>query len=176
MALPTGMGGTVCLGPRRNPVGVEGIDFAQTQGRRGAPTLGWVRIPRWGRAFGFVRFENVRTLGLGESGTTNGERVRSPEKSEPPPPGPASVRKCGHGRPGAPGRFRDAWDEWRRTWAFSCRAEPIRWLHAIRPHRRTEETRVNPTSPRSGFVQPGDCTEPGDSTFISCRPPSAPGW
>ncbi|MBN9694088.1 MAG: hypothetical protein J0M24_27930 [Verrucomicrobia bacterium] len=25
------------------------------------------------------------------------------------------------------------------------------------------------------FAQPGDCTEPGDSTSISCRPPSAPG-
>jgi hypothetical protein len=25
------------------------------------------------------------------------------------------------------------------------------------------------------FAQPGGCTEPGDSTSISCRPPSAPG-
>ena len=148
--LVTNVGDT--LNPRRNPVGVEDIDLAQTQGRRGAPTLGWGTIPRWGKAPEAVSFENVQTPRQEKSCTATGERVGSPKTSEPPPR-PASVFKCGHARAGAAGRFGDVWDEWKRTWAFSSEPEPIHWFHAIRPCRPTEETRVTTTSPRSGFVQ-----------------------
>jgi hypothetical protein len=51
----------VAGGTRNREVGgVEDIDFAPAQGRRGAPTLDWGRAPRRGRALGAVRFESVR--------------------------------------------------------------------------------------------------------------------
>jgi hypothetical protein len=67
---------------------------------------------------------------------------------------PASRVECGSGRVGVRGHDRDTWDVWNGTWAFSCGAEPIGWLHGISPARAIEEVRPRTTSPRSGLVQP----------------------